>query len=259
MTAHAKPRLVQKKFPSLALVALLLVFGTSPAWAGGTASFNYPINWKQTPDLYFTVTGGPPSTCGALVTTRNGSLLVVQNYVCTNASGGVTMGPWTWANTASDQTDNPLYVRWPDGSTTNQITHIWDKLSPSLFLDPYSGTPPGSWSGSATDPQWGAGFSGSWGSRVETYFRNVTTNLYWTPTSGSYSVAPHCNAVPPIRCIPPWVVGNLYGLPSHSVSWDTAFPPGSAHGSGNSYEWKTCVYDNYTQGQSSCVTVTFSM
>jgi hypothetical protein len=259
MPVYAKLRIFRKNFPSVALGTLLLFLGTGAAWAGGNISFNYQINWKQTPALYFTLTGGPPSTCGTLISTRNGGSLVSPNYVCTDASGNSTMGPWTWAGTASDQTDDPLYVRWPDGSTTNQIWHIWDKLSPSVFLDPYSGTPPSSWSGSATDPQWGAGFSASWGSRVETYFRNVTTNRYWTPTSSGYSAAPLCNAVEPIRCLPRWVGGNLYGMPSHSVYWDTAFPPASAHTTGNGYEWKTCVYDNYTQGQSGCITVTFSM
>jgi len=259
MLVHVKPRHLRKNFSSLALVALLLFLGAGAAWAAGTASFNYQINWKGTSDLYFTVTGGPPSTCGDLISTRNGSSLVATNYVCTDASGNVTMGPWTWAGTASDQTDDPLYVRWPGGSTTNQTWHIWDKLSPTTSIDPYSGTPPTSSSGTATDPQWGAGFSSSWGSRVETYFKNVTTNRYWTPSAGAYTAAPICNAVAPIRCLPRWVAGNLYGMPSYSVAWDTSFPPGSAHATGNTYEWKTCVYDNYSLGQSSCASITFSM
>ena len=260
MTVHVVTKFLRKSFPLLAFAALLLSLGNA-AWAQGNISFNYQINWKTTGNLYFTVTGGPASTCGDLISTRNGSPLVATGYVCTNSSGSVTMGPWTWSGTASDQTDTGLYVRWPGGGTTNQISHIWDKLGPSAFVYSFSGAPPSSWSGWATDPQWGAGFSSSWGSRVQTYFKNVTTNRYWTTTSSGYSAAPICNAVSPFRCYPRWVVGNLYGMPSHSVTWDTPLPSFGDHVSGNTYEWKTCVWDNYYQadGQEGCVSYTFTM
>jgi hypothetical protein len=259
MPVHVIPTFLRKSFPSLAVAAPLLFLGAGAAWAGGTASFNYPINWQGSSDLYLTVTGGPPNTCGDLHSVRNGGTLIAQSYVCTDANGNTTKGPWTWAGTASDQTDNPLYVRWPDGSKTNDTSHIWDKSAPSLSLNFYFGSPPNTWSGSATDPQWGAGFSASWNSRVQTYFKNVTTNRYWTPTSGGYTSAPLCNAVQPIRCLPRWVNGTLYGMPSHSVTWDTPVPPSGDHVPGETYEWKTCVYDNYNLGQSSCLSTTFSM
>jgi hypothetical protein len=259
MLVHAKSKLLRKTLPSLACAGLLLLLGTGAAWAGGSISYSDTINWKGSSDLYFYVSGGPPNTCGDFHSVRNGSTLVATGYVCTDATGAKTMGPWTWSGTPSDQTDEHVYVQWPDGTRTNEISHIWDKLAPSAFADPFSGTPPTSWSGWATDPQWGAGFSSSWNSRVETYFKNVTTNRYWTPTAGAYTAAPICNAVQPIRCLPRWVAGNLYGMPSHSVTWDTSFPPSSAHSPGNTYEWKTCVYDNYYLGQSGCVSYTFSM
>jgi hypothetical protein len=259
MPVQIIPRFLRKNFPLVALTAPLLFLGAGAAWAGGTISYSSAINWKGSSDLYFYVSGGPPNTCGSFNSIRNGSPLVVNNYVCTDPTGSVQMGPWTWTGTASDQTDTQVFVRWPDNSTTNQISHIWDKLAPSIFLDPYSGIPPTSWSGTATDPQWGAGFSSSYNSRVQTYFKNTTTGLYWTPTSGGYTANPVCNAVAPIRCLPRWINGNLYGMPSHSVSWDTPVPPANVHSTGNSYEWKTCVYDNYSLGQSNCVTLTFSL
>lgn len=92
--------------------------------AGGTGSFNYAINWQATPPLYYTVTGGPANTCGDLYTFRNGSWLVGGGWLCTNASGNATKGPWTWAGTPSDQTDKPSYIRWPDGSQTSPANHI---------------------------------------------------------------------------------------------------------------------------------------
>jgi hypothetical protein len=72
---------------------LLPIFALSQSV--GTAYFSNTINWSQTPDLYFTVIGAPPSVCGDLVTTRNGSLLVGQDWICTDANGNVTRGPWT--------------------------------------------------------------------------------------------------------------------------------------------------------------------
>jgi hypothetical protein len=258
MFVHAKPRLL-RSFPSLALAVLLLFLASGAAWAGGTISYSSTINWKGSSDLYFYVSGGPASTCGDFHSIRNGSTLVVSNYVCTNASGAVTMGPWTWAGTPSDQTDEHIYVQWPDGSKTNEVSHIWDKLAPSAFVNSFTGDPPSSWTGWATDPQWGAGFSSSYNSRVETYFKDVTANRYWTTTSSGYSAAPICNSVQPIRCLPRWVIGTLYGMPSHSVTWDTPTPSPGDHVPGHTYEWKTCVWDNASLGQSSCVTYTFTM
>src|SRR5437763_16964763 len=112
---------------------LVLVSTLSFPQTVGTAYFSNAINWSQSSDLYFTVTGGPASMCGDLVTTRNGSSLVSPGWICTDSSGNVTKGPWTWANTPSDQTDTNVHIDWANGSTTYATSdHVWDNTCPSV-------------------------------------------------------------------------------------------------------------------------------
>ena len=218
--------------------------------AGGTGTFNYAINWKTTPSLYYTVTGGPANTCGDLYTFRNGSWLVGGGWLCTNASGNATKGPWTWTGTPSDQTDDPSYIRWPDGTQTTPDDHIWDKTCATTYrTSPASSNAiPTSYSGYATDAPWGAGFASNWAS-VWTTFEDRTASpnviLYWTPPSGFYSST---TSYP--------VLGSLIGMPSFNVTWSQfTRPPASAHISGHTYRWSTCVYDGYC---SQCAVTTFT-
>lgn len=200
----------------------------------GTASFNYEINYGGTPALYYTVTGGPPNTCGELNAYRNGSWIYGANWLCTDSSGNATKGPWTWANTPTDQTDEPAYIRWPNGSTTNNATHIWDK-SCSLTFRTSAGAvdslSPLTYSGYATDAQWGAGFD--FGPVAISVFQNRTTGLYWAPGMSGYNWSTNN----------PYVQASLSRVNRWRVNWSTSFPPRSAHVSGNSYRWFTCVGD----------------
>lgn len=212
---------------------------------GGGAYYNYAINWDGTPDLYYYVYGAPASTCGDIHTYRNGSWLVSANWVCTDAYGNATKGPWSWAGTASDQTDSPTYIEWPGGSTTSASNHVWDKSCPTASFNPApSGAPPTTWQGDATDVQWGACFHAAW-SEVASSFYDYSTGKYWNQSSGTYSAIPGSGAV---------VYGTLSGSPSCSVGWGTAFPPPTAHVAGHHYYWTTCVSDG---GCGSCVNYDF--
>lgn len=197
----------------------------------GSAQFNRTVNFQYSSpsNLYYTVTGGPPNTCGELNSYRNGSWIYGANWLCTDASGNATKGPWTWAGTPSDQTDDPAYIRWPNGDTTNNALHIWDKTCAQTYRTTPNGTPPTSWAGHATDTQWGAGFD--FGASGASNFQNLTTGLYWHPSTGAYTS--------PYRPIP----ATLTRVNRYLVNWTTSFPSPGSHVSGHQYVWATCVSD----------------
>lgn len=207
----------------------------------GTAQFSATVNYQLSGNLTYTVTGGPPNTCGELNTYRNGAWLYAANWICTNASGNATKGPWTWSGTPSDQTDEPAYIRWPNGDTTNSSLHIWDKTCAQTFRTTPSGSPPTSWAGYATDTQWGAGFD--FGGYKEAFFQDETTGLYWDPATGAYT-APYKVVTPTLSRVNRW-----------RVNWSTSFPAAGAHVSGHHYYWGTCVLDGYC---ADCTTLTFT-
>lgn len=210
----------------------------------GSASFNYSINWPGTPALTYTVSGGPASTCGELNTYRNGSWLIVPGWLCTDATGYAQKGPWS--SSAQDQTDNPAFIRWPNGDTTNTATHVWDVTCPTITRTSSSGAPPTSLYGNATDPQWGAGFNAAWSNVYVTYTNLDNGNLKWTPAAGSYSTSSGV------------VYGTISGMPSHGVSWSfssSQIPPAGAHTPGDRYRWTVCISDG---GCASCTSTEFT-
>ncbi|HEX4964333.1 MAG TPA: hypothetical protein VF173_26175 [Thermoanaerobaculia bacterium] len=228
---------------ALAFTALLLVLTAGMASATGSAYFNYPINWPSTPDLYFSVAGGPASTCGDLVIDRNGTTTITPGWLCTDASGNATKGPWSWAGQANDETAS-AYIAWPGGSYTNTVTHVWDKTAPTANITSPLSAPPSSYYGTGSDTAYGACFNSNW-STVTTTFEDVTTGYFWTPFVSGYSATGS-----------PKVTGALYGMPSCSVTWSTPFPPPSAHTPGHTYRWETCVYDG---GQYGCIDLLFTV
>ncbi len=217
------------------------------AKTGGTGYFNYAINWDDTGDLYYYIYGAPANTCGELNANRNGSWQTpTAGWVCTDAYGNATKGPWSWSSQSIDETANPVYIEWPNSSTTSNSEHVWDKTCPDATFSPNpSGAPPTTWQGNATDTQWGACFHGAW-SEVASSFYDSNTGYYWNSSSGTYSGTPGNGAV---------VYGTFSGAPSCSISWSTSFPPGSAHTSGHHYYWTTCVSDG---GCASCVNYDFT-
>lgn len=209
----------------------------------GSAQFSRKINYQSSPNLTYTVTGGPPNTCGELNTYRNGSWLFGGNWLCTDASGNATKGPWTWAGTPSDQTDEPAFIRWPNGDTTNNSDHIWDKNCATTYRTTPGGNPPTSFAGYATDVQWGAGFDFS--PNPDARFRDVTSGLYWDPATGGYTAAPIKILRPTLSRVDRW-----------RVNWSVPSPPVGAHQSGHEYFWFVCVTDGAC---GNCSALSFTM
>jgi hypothetical protein len=227
----------------LVLLALLVtIFPNSAISQIGTAYFSSQINWSQTPDLYFTIHLGPANMCGDLVTTRNGNLLTAHNWICTDANGDVTAGPWTWNNTAADQTDTDVHIVWSNGSVTYATSgHVWDKTCPAVSI---STATPGSFTGSASDNQWGAGFDSTW-TYAEALFMDVTSEqvnpfhgeiYYWDGTGySSFSMVS--------------ISGTVSGMPGHNATWSVAAPPASAHIRGHIYQWEI----HFADGDNNCM------
>jgi hypothetical protein len=211
--------------------------------SNGTAYVSDSINWSFNPTLYYYISGGPASTCGQLETYRNGSWLYSPGWACTGAGGSVTMGPWSWYSTYADQTDDPLYIRWPDGTTTNTDTHIWDKTCPTVNITSTYGSPPSTYYGTASDGQWGACFA--IGTYLYSYFIDTTGPgyYYWNDSTHAYS-----------STNPYTIYGSVSGTPSCGVSWSTAYP--GSHTSGHSYFWQTCINDG---GCETCNAISFTV
>jgi hypothetical protein len=195
------------------------------AWFSSTFSFQFTGS-----TLYYYVTGGPPNTCGELNTYRNGAWLYGANWLCTDSSGNATKGPWTWAGTPTDQTDEPAYIRWPDGTTTNNATHIWDKACATSFVSTPAGSPPTTYAGYSTDNQWGTGFD--FNPSKFSDFQDLTTGLYWDPATHSYSAG--------YKSLPL----NTTRVNRWRVNWTTSFPAPGDHVSGHNYAWVTCITDS---------------
>src|SRR5258708_680889 len=186
----------------------------------GTGFVSSHINFSQTPDLYFSVTGAPPNICGALATIRNGSCLYVPGWVCTDGNGQVTRGPWTWSGTPGDQTDRNIHFNWANGTTTNFTSdHIWDKTCPLPTVTSPSGGPPTSFYGTGSDQNWGAGFRvrGDYGpgTRVKLQFQDNSTGLYWNPSIHDYNLS----SPPDIYATVTSGLGNITS-PSYHSTWD---------------------------------------
>lgn len=214
---------------TLATAALLLQVSAASAAVCGDAYYNHEIDWQGTSPLYFSVAGAPPNTCGHLYANRNNSGFVLNaaNWICTDAFGNATKGPWS--SNPDDETSY-AYIDW--GTCTSPVRkHIWDVGWPTLTL--YAGAP-NSFSGTATDEPWGAGFSASW-SVCQVDYYNSTTQRWWSPSTGGYT------------SISPVYVGcSLNGMPAMSVTWSTSSaqrPDLSDHVSGNVYIWRAWVSD----------------
>jgi hypothetical protein len=227
---------------------LLLLPSLALPQSVGTAYLSSQINWSQTSDLYFTVVGGPPNTCGDFLSTRNGFSGYNSGSVCTDGSGNVTRGPWSWANTAADQTDTNIRIEWPNGRGVTYFTtdHVWDKTCPTVSIS--TASPIYGFNGSASDNQWGAGFDGSW-TRVTASFYDQTAGRYYEPVNVYYD-SPSEVTFP----------GEITGMPGKIIGW--SFDPSryetpgqGIHISGHTYVWKAYL----TDGDNRCSPITQSM
>lgn len=224
---------------------LALVSSFCLAQSVGSAYFSSAINWSQTGDLYFSVTGGPPSMCGDFLSTRNGSFYN-SGSVCTDANGNVTRGPWSWANTAADQTDTNVHIAWANGTTTYFTSdHVWDKTCPTISLTVAS--PLYGFNGSASDNQWGAGFDDGW-TRVTASFYDQTAGRYYEPVNAYYD-----------SMVEVTFNGEITGMPSKTINWKfdpSRFetPAQGIHISGHTYIWTVYL----TDGDTRCSPVAYS-
>jgi len=204
--------------------------------SGGTASFtNGPRDWVNS-IFYYNVTGAPPNVCGTLHTFRNGSQLDSPGWICTNSSGNATMGPYSGS---SNQTDENVYIEWPDGSTTTGATyHVSDASAPTIWIST-TGT---SFTGGASDVQWGTGFDfgpAAW-SGITTSYQDLTTGKYYDG-SGYNSTSPINSSATP---------SDYFGF---NITWSATFPPpSSAHDASHSYRWCAFTRDFFYQSNVAC-------
>jgi hypothetical protein len=205
----------------------------------GTAWVSQTVNYGGT--LYYYVDGGPASTCGELDTFRNGSWLYSPSWLCTDVNGDATAGPWYWSNSPS-QTDEPVYIRWPNNDTTNNDVHVWDKQCANGVPDSPGGSPPTSWYGHATDTQWDAGFD--FGYHAFSVFQDTSTGLYWDPFTSGYTASSQVRVPATVSRVTRWY-----------VDWSTSFPAVGVHTTGHNYYWFTCVDDNNCAG---CASYSFT-
>jgi hypothetical protein len=215
---------------------------------GGLGSFSPEINWDSNPSMTYSVTGGPASLCGDLHVSRNfGSYTVTSNWICLDASGNATMGPWYYSSQTADEIAYG-YIVWSNSTSTNTAQHIWDVYGPSAAITSSNGPPsPTTFSGTATDPTYGAGFSSSWGSYCVTAFYDSTAGWYWQPGYGYSSQWPYNG---------PYC--TLSGMPGHSVTWSEGqLPPGYDHISHHCYEWDIIVFESTSSSKSGSDHISF--
>jgi hypothetical protein len=208
---------------------------------GGIGSFSPEINWDGNATMTYSVTGGPASLCGDLHVSRNyGSYTVTSNWMCLDASGNGSAGPYYYSSQTADETAFG-YIVWSNSFSTNTAEHIWDVYGPSAAITSSNGPPaPTSFYGTASDPTNGAGFSSSWGSACYTYFYDTTAGWYWQPSFGYSSQFPYNS---------PYCA--LSGMPDHSVTWSEGqLPPGYDHVSHHCYEWGVIVYESSSSSKS---------
>jgi hypothetical protein len=212
------------------LVLLFAVVAWQPfitqASGGGSAGFAPAYNKYGTTYIFY-VSAGPPNTCGTLDLYRNGVHQVTPGWLCTDASGNATKGPWT---ATSDETVDHVFIQWPDGSTTNQTFHVSDATKPTIRSTQRGGSPPSAYSGTATDAQWGAGFNftpGVQSSFIKATYQNTGTSKYWDGTCYCSTTVAYFNIYPSS-----WT--------QYSATWAASSIPTSPPG----YSYKWCVSIN---------------
>jgi hypothetical protein len=216
--------------PFFGFAALLFHPGSAGAQTCGSAYFSDPINWQQNPTLYYTVSGAPANTCGDLWASRNGSAYTKEaaGWICTDASGNATKGPWYWSNQADDETGY-AFIEWPAPYSCLSPTrkHIWDVDPPTVAITTCG---PSSYSGTAADDAWGAGFDSEWTGCFGGFY-DETSDRWWSPVTGNYS-----ETAPAIwNC-------TCSGVPSLNITWSCSTRP-TSHTSGHHYVWYALSWD----------------
>jgi hypothetical protein len=220
--------------PGLMSAALLAPLASAHATTCGSASYNHDINWYATSDLYYTVLG-PASTCGDLWCSRNGGgyVLNASNWICTNSLGDATKGPWSSSSQTSDETSY-CYIDWHSCTSPVQ-EHIWDITDPVATVD--TGYP-NSFTGTASDGTWGAGFDSSWAyCQTEMYDATPGVGVWWDFSAHSWT-----------GTSPSYGPCTLSGMPSYNVTWSAPTSSFPTLSSGHHYYWKVLVWQGTNQG-----------
>ena len=211
--------------PVFVPVALLISLGPASATYCGDAYFNHDIDWPNTSSLYYSVAGAPPNTCGDLYADRNGSgyVLNAADWICTDSYGNATKGPWS--SNPDDETAS-VYIDW--GTCFSPIrSHIWDVDPPTVDV---TSSCPGTFAGTASDDDWGAGFDSDWAACYGAYY-DSTTDRWWDPGTGQY------NATEAVI-----LFCTCSGMPSLDITWSCGTKP-SSHTSGHNYTWYAWSWD----------------
>lgn len=227
-------------------VLLVLLFGavasqplTTQASGNGFADFSLGYN-KNGTTYTFSVSGGPASTCGTLDLYRNGVHQVTPGWLCTDANGNATKGPWT---ATSDETVDHVFIQWPDGTSTNQTFHVSDVTKPTIRSYQRGGSPPSAYSGTATDAQWGSGFDYSpWAMvHVMATYKDTGTNKYWDGSCYcSTSIWKFPISVTPVT--------------QFSLTWAASSLPTNTPG--RPYQWCVSISDYIGYSDSDCIPFT---
>jgi hypothetical protein len=177
-----------------------------------------PSNVIYSGSYSYSVSGCPANTCGELNIKRNGNWEFTGTWICTDSSGNATKGPWNWSDKASDETGDPIFIRWPGAGspTTDETFIIVDKDCSRTYRDSADGAPPSSFYGHATDNTWGAGFD--FGGFCICYFRDLTAQTLTVPSA------------------------TMTRIDRWNVNWSCT-PPSTV--SGHQYEWSASCLDGY--------------
>jgi hypothetical protein len=198
---------------------------------GGSGGYAYFSNgvYDNKYSLYtYNVDSAPPNMCGGLYIIRNGNSEWTPNWICTDSSGHAQKGPWYGS---TNQTGQFITIYWPNGThTVGGDYKVDDGSEPNVWPNqtPGFGVPiPNSFDGTATDAQWGSGFS--WWTRIYARYIDVTTSKYYDGQG--------YNSVSPVE-----IDGTFSPPTAFTISWSVPSPPPSIHSSTHTYEW--CVYGN---------------
>lgn len=202
---------------------------------GGYAYFSNGVYDCGYTSYTYNVYNGPPNVCGTLHIVRNGVEEITPGWICTNAYGQATKGPWT---PSRDQTGQGIYIAWSCGGTTVGGDFKVDDVSrPIIGINQHGGYSlpiPTEFSGWATDAQWGSGFNFGWGgwSSINATFQNTSTYPAKYYDGSGYNSTSEVTfsgtSSPP---------GGGF-----SINWAVTPPPPAAHNSYDTYKW--CVKSN---------------
>lgn len=130
-----------------------------------------------------------------------------------------TKGPWYWSNQTHDELAS-AYIDW--GSCTSPMAlHIWDITPPTVAIT----SCPSTFTGTASDGNWGAGFNSNWAACQAEYYRS-STGRWWNPSTGLFDST---SAI--------YVNCSCNGMPATDITWSCSSKPGSTTSGDSWYAW----------------------